>query len=268
MEPRRLKNRHPGQFCRQIETIRLDSRVLGFSLLLAAATGVIFGLAPAWRAAQTSLPGALKAGGRGGDVHFGGRRIRGALVVTEIALALMLSVGAGLMIRSFWRLNAVDPGFHPEHLLAVDIAPNGPRYAGNYATLNFARQVAQRVAGLPDVAAADPVNTDCRLGDTLDANIAVTIGGKTGSQFRVKKSVAGLRQVSPAIYFLRAGSPLICSPRFFRKRRHQPCLRWQSSMKRSPGNISVLAAKIPSANSSPVRILSAIRARWWELPAM
>ena len=63
----------------------------------------------------------------------------------------MLSVGAGLMMRSLWRLNAVDPGFKPEHLLALDIAPGGPKYAKEYAVLNFARQVEQRVASLPGV---------------------------------------------------------------------------------------------------------------------
>ncbi len=99
--------------------INLDSRVLGFTLLVAILTGVIFGLIPAWQASKVGLHEALKEAGRG---NSGRQWLRGSLVVTEIAAALMLLVGAGLLIRSFYRLHQVNPGFSYDRLLSVNIA--------------------------------------------------------------------------------------------------------------------------------------------------
>jgi putative ABC transport system permease protein len=106
----------------RVEEIRLDGRVLGFGLLLAAATGVAFGTIPALRLAGTDPQRDLR-GGRG-TVGGDGRRLRGALVVAEVAVAVLLVVGASLMARSFMALRNVDPGFEPERVLAVSLQLN------------------------------------------------------------------------------------------------------------------------------------------------
>lgn len=109
----------------RVEDVGVDGRVVGFAVLLTAATGVLFGLAPAVRMAHTDPQNDLR-GGRGAvgaDAH----RLRGMLVVTEVAMAVLLVIGAGLMARSFLALRSVDPGFDAEQVLTVDMQLN---YAG------------------------------------------------------------------------------------------------------------------------------------------
>src|SRR4029453_13746827 len=103
------------------EDISIDGRVLLFSLLLALATGVAFGLAPAWFAGRERVGGGLKEGGRS-STPAGGRRTRSVLLVAEVALSIILLVGATLLLRSFARVTEVDPGFQPERALAFRIA--------------------------------------------------------------------------------------------------------------------------------------------------
>ena len=98
--------------------------VFAFAVAVAAVCGVLFGVAPALRASRTPLVETLKDGGRGGT-GIGQRRAQRLLVVSEIALALMLSVGAGLMIRSFAALQRVSPGFEPAHLLTFRLSAAG-----------------------------------------------------------------------------------------------------------------------------------------------
>jgi predicted permease len=106
----------------RIDDVRIDARVIAFGLLISGATGVLFGLAPALRIARTG-PGADLRGGRG-TVGAGGGRLRATLVVAEVALAVILVIGAGLMARSFLALRAVDPGFEPDHVLTVALQLN------------------------------------------------------------------------------------------------------------------------------------------------
>jgi predicted permease len=128
----------------------LDGRVLAFALLVSLATALVFGMVPAFRVSRPELQGALSEGGRG---LAGGatQRLRSGLVVGEVALALMLVVGAGLMTRSFLRLLKVDPGFRPDHLIAVNFTINTTRHP-QYAQLY--REVIERVRALPGVIAA------------------------------------------------------------------------------------------------------------------
>lgn len=93
--------------------IALDGRVLGFAFLLSIATGVLFGLVPAWQASRNGLGAVLKEGGRSSSTS-GGRWMRSALLVAEVALSIVLLVGAALLLRSFSRLTNVDPGFRSE----------------------------------------------------------------------------------------------------------------------------------------------------------
>jgi putative ABC transport system permease protein len=124
--------------------IRVDRVVLLFTLAVSILTGLIFGLAPGWQAAKTDVNESLKEGGRAGG-GAGSRRARQGLVVVEIAMALVLLVGAGLLINSFARLLRVDPGYDPQGLMVMPLGfPEQNEYA-------FAKQVMDRIAATPGV---------------------------------------------------------------------------------------------------------------------
>jgi predicted permease len=130
----------------------LDGRVLAYALVVSLATALVFGTVPALRSARADLQGALRDGGRG--AAGGASRLRSALVVAEVALAMVLVMGAGLMTRSFLRLLDVDPGFRPERLLAVNFTISTERHP-QYA--RFYGAVIDRVRALPGVTAAGAV---------------------------------------------------------------------------------------------------------------
>jgi putative ABC transport system permease protein len=135
------------------ETVGLDGRVLLFTLGISLVTGLVFGLAPGLAASKTDLNDVLKEGGRRAGGGARDRRFRQALVVGEVALALVLLTGAGLMIQSFMRLRRVDPGFRPESVLAVDLSLPSSRYKNGRQVLQFQNQLLERAAALPGVAA-------------------------------------------------------------------------------------------------------------------
>ena len=101
----------------RMAAITIDWRVLGFTMLISLVTGLFFGLLPALRFSRPDLNVSLKEGGSGGG--FQGRGTRNALMVSEVALAVMLLVGAGLLIRSFVKLTSVDPGYRAENVLTA-----------------------------------------------------------------------------------------------------------------------------------------------------
>ncbi len=140
-----------GQLPRATE-VRLDAPVLAFALGLSVLTGLLFGLVPALRVSGTPLQGTLKEGGRG--TVGGGQRLRNALVIAEVALAVVLVVGAGLMTRSFVALMNVDPGFRPDHLVAVNFTISTARQH-NYQL--YYHTVIDRVRTLPGVLSAGAV---------------------------------------------------------------------------------------------------------------
>ncbi len=141
--------------------LTLDARVLGFSLLISVLTGVLFGLAPALQAARPELNEVLKDSSRGASGGLGRSRLLGALVVSEIALALVLLVGAGLMIRSLQRLQAVDPGFDSERLLTMRFSLPAQKYPRAQIG-DFNQQLRDRLQALPGVQAV-AVSTDLPL---------------------------------------------------------------------------------------------------------
>src|SRR3989449_1402669 len=126
----------------------IDSTVFGFTLGLSLLVGVVFGMAPAWQASRANLTQTLQEGGRGST---GSRqRLRSALVVSEIALTLAVLVGAGLLIRSFWRLQQVDSGFDARNVLMMQISVKaGPGEGARIA--DFFEQLLQKVRSLPGV---------------------------------------------------------------------------------------------------------------------
>lgn len=135
----------------QVHSVNLDYRILGFTFGLALFTGLAFGIVPALATSSLDLHDALKEGSRSSSSGIGGRRIRGALVIAEIALALIVLVGAGLLIRSLGRLQSVDPGFETKNVLTVRLILPGSKYREDHQILSFYRDLMNRVKGLPGV---------------------------------------------------------------------------------------------------------------------
>jgi predicted permease len=135
--------------------VRLDGTVLVFALGISLLTGILFGLVPALRATATNLQGALREGGRG-LVSGAGQRLRSGLVVAEVALAVVLIAGAGLMTRSFMTLLNVDAGFRPERLLAVNFTMNTARHP-RPQYLAYYRELIDRVRAVPGVVSAGAI---------------------------------------------------------------------------------------------------------------
>jgi putative ABC transport system permease protein len=138
----------------RLNAIRADERVLFFVLAISIFTGIVFGLAPAWTAARANVAEALKDAGRSPAAAHSGGRLRKLLVVWEIALALVLLVGAGLLLRGFSLLRSVDPGFDPHNVLTMQIQLPASRYAAIPKQTAFRRAVLARLNSLPGVNAA------------------------------------------------------------------------------------------------------------------
>jgi putative ABC transport system permease protein len=136
----------------------VDARALGFTVLAALATGVLFGLAPAWHAARTDLNEALKDGGKGGGDSAGRNRFRHALVVAEVALAFVLLVCSGLLLNSFLRLRRVNPGFDPHNVLTFRIALPASRYAQLTQVAPFYRRLIAQLETLPGVKSVSAIS--------------------------------------------------------------------------------------------------------------
>ena len=188
----------------RLDELSMDGRVLGFSLLISLLTGVLFGLAPAIHAARTNLNEMLKEGGRsvtGGRIR---QRIRSVLVTVEVGLSVALLVSAGLLLRSFWRLQEVNPGFKSDHVLTMRVNLPRNRYPENPQAWGFYKQVLERTSALPGIESV-AVTSGVPMG-----------GGNTAGQIQVPgrpadadagQSSADWRIVSPG-YFHTMGIPL------------------------------------------------------------
>jgi predicted permease len=147
----------PAQIPR-VETVGIDGRVLLFMMAVSIFTGVVFGMAPASQSSDTNLGDALKEGGRGSTEGLRQNRMRDVLVASEFALALVLLVGAGLMVRSFLALQAIDPGFNPRNVLSMVVSVAGSEQADAHRRTAFFQQMVQEVATLPGVDSASAIN--------------------------------------------------------------------------------------------------------------
>ncbi len=139
-----------------LNRVSVNLSVLLFTLGLAVLTGLIFGLAPALQATRFDLHDSLKEGGK--NVGGGGHRLRSVFVITQVALALVLLVGAGLFVRSLNRLQAVDPGFNAQNLLTVRVTLP-PRYEEEPKRIEFFKEAIARMKAIPGVEAAGAINT-------------------------------------------------------------------------------------------------------------
>jgi len=187
--------------------IAVDYQVLTFTWAVTLVIGFLFGLAPALISSDGSRAGilseALKEGGRSSSESRQGNRIRGALAVSEIALALSLLIGVGLLLRSYWRLLEVKPGFRPEGVATVEIDLSGARYARDSAQVGFVEELLRKVSALPGVKSA-AVSDGLPLeggGEWL-----FTVVGQTYAPG--KEPIAGYRIVS-AGYLATMGIPVL-----------------------------------------------------------
>jgi putative ABC transport system permease protein len=137
-----------------VMNIGLDGRVLAFTLVISLLTGLLFGIAPALQVTRSNVNESLKEGGRSATGGASRQRVRNTLVISEVALSLLLLVGAGLLIKSFLNLSRSDVGFEPEGVLTMRVSLPEARYKENSQVVNFYQQLLQRVQTLPGVESA------------------------------------------------------------------------------------------------------------------
>ncbi len=187
----------------RLNSIGVDSRLLSFAFLISVLAGILFGLAPALRVSKISLTESLKTLGRdSGNRGKEHNRLRGALVVSEVALAVVLLLGTGLLIRSFLRLTHVDPGFDPHHVLTFQLDSPAGKQAS--PAPGFFREVVARIGTLPGVRSASVVASLPLTGDNISSSIEIEgqpapLGSRASADFNV---------VEPD-YFRTAGIPLV-----------------------------------------------------------
>jgi len=189
----------------RLDQIRVDWQVLVFALGVSLATGVIFGLVPALQASRPDLNESLKEGGRGSTTGIRGRRIRGALVISEIALSLVLLIAAGLMIKSFVHLQQFNLGFNPDRMLTLRLQLPGSKYKDDSQVAGFYRELLDGVENLPGVQSVGAISTIFLTKTPYSTNF--TIQGRPplrpGEQIEVP-----IDSISPN-YFRVMGIPLL-----------------------------------------------------------
>ena len=165
----------------RLADVGIDGRVLLFTLSLSLLSGILFGLAPALRISRLDLNSTLKDASRGSAgtsaVWGRGNNVRGLLVISELALSVVLLIGAGLLIRSFARLQSVRPGFEPRGVLTFDLTMVGRRYSDKQVVLNTYKQLWERLERLPGASAAGGV-TSLPLSQAF-AWTPITVEGRT-----------------------------------------------------------------------------------------
>jgi putative ABC transport system permease protein len=142
----------------RLQQMSVDGRVLAFTVAVSILTGIIFGLAPALGASRTDLNETLRQGGGRGALRGGSQRARTVLLVGEVALALVLLVGAGLMLRSFLKITAVNPGFRGDNLLTMRVTLPNAKYGDDLRRAHFCRSVVERLETLPGVRSAAAIS--------------------------------------------------------------------------------------------------------------
>ncbi len=152
----------------QFGSITLDARVLIFALVISIGTGLVFGLAPALQNSALNLIDSLKEGTRGAGPGKHSSRVRSLLVSSEFALALILLAGAGLMIRTFSALSAIDPGFNPHHLLTMIVSVAGAKDTAAKDRSGFYQRALEQIHTLPGVVSASAINHLPLAGDDWD----------------------------------------------------------------------------------------------------
>ena len=148
----------PADFPR-LNEIHMDWRVLAFTFAASVLTGIVFGLAPALQISRSDVQDAIRETGRGTAGSLRQSRFRQALIVAQVALSVVLLAGAGLLFRSFMRLQSVNTGFVAQQVLTARLTPSGTNYASDADFTKFYKQVIEKVSAIPGVQAAGLINT-------------------------------------------------------------------------------------------------------------
>jgi putative ABC transport system permease protein len=188
----------------RVHEISVDLRVAGFTLLVSVVTGVLFGLAPAIQVSRPDLTDALKESGRA-TAGLRRNRLRSALVISEVALSLVLLVGAGLMIRSFAKLNQVDPGFKPGQVITVGVALLPSKYPEDEQVAQGFSQILEHAANAPGVLSAGAISDLPLTGSNISDSF--TIEGRAPIPKEAEPSTE-YHIVTPR-YFESMGIPLL-----------------------------------------------------------
>ncbi|MBI2510632.1 MAG: ABC transporter permease [Opitutae bacterium] len=194
-----------ADFIPRAQEISVDAPVLAFAILLSLATGLGMGFLPAWQASQADVNETLKDATRGNTGGRSANRLRSALFVGEVALSLVLLIGAALLLRSFVRLQNVPPGFNAAHVTTFNVQLSPAQYADAPAQTAFYEQLVQRLSAIPGVAAVSGIN-----------NLPVVAGGNTRSPFALEgESLPPINERKLAVrsntlpgYFAAMGIPL------------------------------------------------------------
>jgi putative ABC transport system permease protein len=194
----------------RLTEVHVDGVVLAFTALLSLGTGLLFGIAPAIAAARGSLTAMLKESGRGSSGSRASRRARGALVIGELALAMLLLVGAGLLVRSFSRLVAVDPGFRPERVLTFGISAPPSKYANRHSLRTLTSDILTHMRAIPGVSSAAVVAGLPLGGYTMRTSVHV-VGTPKERPAERKRTFVTI--ISPD-YFKTMGIPLVAGRDF------------------------------------------------------
>jgi putative ABC transport system permease protein len=194
----------------QLRDVTMDGRVLLFALAAALLTGLLFGILPAIQTSAIDLNAALSETSRGGTASRGGRVMRGALVIAEVALAVVVLIGAGLLVRSFVRLRAVNPGFRPEGVLTLRVPLQGGRNGSRQRSAPFIHQALESLSGLPGVQSAAAISSLPLAGLGVGTTIAVT--GMPAPPLD-QRPLTLVRYISGS-YFATLGIPLIAGRTF------------------------------------------------------
>ena len=186
----------------RVADVTIDGTVLAFSLGMSMLTGLLFGLAPAWQATRAGLGAVLKEGGRSSS-SAGGRWVRNTLLVAEVALSIVLLVGATLLLRSFAKVTGIDPGFRADNVLAFQVALPRVAYPQEHQQIAFFERMLERLRATPGVEKAGLVQTLPMRGDYV---LSFTIQGRPPAAPGEENS-ANHRVVTPD-YFQALGIPI------------------------------------------------------------
>jgi predicted permease len=184
------------------DDVGVDATVLAFTAAVAILTGIAFGLVPALRASSPELQQSLRAGARGSTKNTG--RVRNVLVVTEVALAVLLVIGAGLMTRSFVKLMQVDLGFAPDHRVALNFSISTSRHSAGEQMRDVYRQMLDRVRAVPGVIAAGAIRDLPFHGDGESVRFRMP-----GAQSSSDQRIAATLMFTSDGFFEAMGIPLV-----------------------------------------------------------
>jgi predicted permease len=196
-------------FIPRLQSVGVDRTVLVYTLLSSLFAGIVFGLAPAIQASRPNLNDSLKESGTGGSVGMKRTRLRNVLVVSEVALSLVLLIGAGLMIKSLWLVQRVNPGFNPNHLVSVMMSLPPKGYQTSSQVVGFYEGLSERLLALPGVRASSAVSRLPITGSEGQGGLTIE-----GRPFAPGEAPGATYRRSLPNYFRTMGIPLLSGREF------------------------------------------------------